>query len=106
MVTLFPLPPLFTTMFLILSAVQANTMRWPPGPDNVKELMMWGHRNAQTLLADGIADKTVIQRCRDNFEAVMQHQIDIHDSYSGSGTGSWTMHYQYDHLVRHILSTW
>lgn len=74
-------------------------MKWPAGPKTVRELMQWADHNAETLLVTC----PVAQTCRKNFLKVLEQPIEIHDCYSGSGTGSWTLHVQYERLLRHTL---
>ena len=75
-------------------------MNWPPGPFTLCDLMKWASYNAVTLLRDC----KHAEHCRQNLQLLLKHPIELHDSYSGSGTASWTMHHQYKHMLSRILS--
>ena len=81
--------------------LQAKTMNWPHGPDTVRGLMEWPQFNAQHLMTT----HENASYCRENFKAIMKHGIELHESYAGSGTGSWTMHRQYKHMLRKDLTS-
>ena len=75
-------------------------MNWPPGPFTLRDLMQWASYNAETLLSEC----KHAEHCRQNLQHLLQHPIELHESYSGSGTASWTMHHQYKHMLSRILS--
>ena len=75
---------------------QAQAMEWPSGPDSLDELYRWHQFNATKLLAN--ADLKL------NFANLLKHKIQIHDSYSGTGTGGVMMHIQYAEMVSHVPS--
>ena len=62
--------------------------------------MQWASYNAETLLSEC----KHAEHCRQNLQHLLQHPIELHESYSGSGTASWTMHHQYKHMLSRILS--
>ena len=75
-------------------------MGLPDGPSTLEELYQWPRYNAQQLLVDS----EHASRYRNNFEALMKYDIHIHDCYSGTGTGSSTLHLQHAHMIRATLS--
>lgn len=74
---------------------------WPSGPPTLDELFRWPHYNAQRLL---VSDSEHCPRNRNRFAALIRNPLEIYDSYSGMGTGSVTLHTQYEHMVRISLS--
>lgn len=71
----------------------------PDGPDTVWGLFQWPIWNAEQLLCHSKHADTYVK----NFKLLMGYKIQIHDSYSGMGTGSIALHIQYKHLVGHCL---
>lgn len=94
-----------TWSYFIIAWPEVKTMNWPSGPSTVRELMEWPKYNSVRLMEPSEFDEgsDVSAKCRQNFRELIGHQIQLHDAYSGSGTGSWTMHLQYQHMLRHSL---
>ena len=74
-------------------------MGWPPGPGSLDELFRWPAYNAEKLL---LGSPNAAEN-RSSFEELLKHRIEIHDSYSGMGTGGATLHLQYKHMHRSTL---
>ena len=83
------------------STHQVKRMGLPEAPSTLEALYMWPRFNAQKLLVD--SDNA--EQYRRNFEQLMQCDIHIHDCYSGTGTGSTTLHLQHKHMIRAILTS-
>ena len=77
------------------------TEGWPSGPSTLDELFRWPLYNSQRLL---LSDSEYAPSNRKRFEALIRNKIEIYDSYSGMGTGSVTLHTQYEHMLRISLS--
>lgn len=67
-------------------------MQLPDGPASLETLFQWPQRNAKKLFEDS-------EESLNTFRALSGHKIRINDSYSGTGTGSWTLHHQHKALV-------
>lgn len=92
-----------TTSLLIpthFDSCQTKSMNLPSGPDTVKQLMGWARYNAEHLLTS----VRCAEQCLKNFGNLVPYAIEIHDAYSGIGTGSWTCHAQFEQLLRAVLS--
>ncbi len=90
-------------LFLIaphLESCQMKSMNLRSGPGTVKQLMGWARYNADQLLTSA----QCAEQCVKNFGNLLAYKIEIHDAYSGTGTGSWTCHSQYEQLLRAVLS--
>jgi hypothetical protein len=75
-------------------------MNLPQGPSSLDELMRWSSFNAKKLIQDSEFAATYSK----NFAELLNHPIEVHDAYSGMGTGSVTLHRQYNQLSRFNLS--
>lgn len=64
--------------------------------------MRWSSFNAKKLIQDSEFAATYSK----NFAELLNHPIEVHDAYSGMGTGSVTLHRQYNQLSRFNLSWW
>lgn len=73
---------------------KVKDMDWPNGPTNLEELFRWPQYNSETLLGHPELGAT----CAANVLELMKHDIYINDCYSGTGTGSYTMHLQHTYL--------
>ena len=77
---------------VLIGFAEVMTRSWPWGPTDLKTLFQWPERYAKTLLGD-------VQR-RELFRNLCKYNIKIFDSYSGMGTGAWTLHIAHKHMVR------
>ena len=75
-------------------------MGWPLGPGSLDKLFLWPAYNATKLLCESDRREQHIQ----NFLDLAAREIWVNDSYSGTGSGASTLHLQYDHMVRQVLS--
>ena len=75
-------------------------MNLPDGPQTLSELFKWPRVNARKLLVESEHSEEYVA----NFRRLSQNDIEIHDSYSGTGTGSVALHIQHSNMVRASLS--
>ena len=75
-------------------------MKLPDGPQTLGELFKWPQVNAQKLLVESDQSEELVA----NFRKLSQLDIEVHDSYSGTGTASVTLHSQHSTRVRASLS--
>lgn len=74
-------------------------MNLPDGPKALPELFQWPRYNARKLLLESPESNTL----RSNFQNLLKYDIEIHDNYSGTGTGSVTLHLQHKHMMSAFL---
>lgn len=86
-------------MFPKLRAFQVNSYGWPAGPTSLPELFRWADFNATMLLQESPEASSAVDR----FKKILQRDIWIFDSYSGLGTGGYTLHQQHSHMTRQNL---
>ena len=79
----------------VLVDLQVMRMNLPEGPTSLAELFQWPRFNAQKLLVESPQSAEL----RTNFRELLKYDIEIHDSYSGTGTGSVTLHLQHKHMM-------
>lgn len=68
----------------------------PDGPGTLVELFDWASFNARQLLVNS----PLAEEYRKNFAELLPYPLHVHDAYSGTGSGSITLHKQYNQLVR------
>ena len=68
-----------------------NEQGWPAGPSSLKELLRWPVFNAQQLLVD----HPQAHQFQENFRELLGYRLELHNAYSGMGTGSFTLHMQF-----------
>ena len=67
---------------------------WPIGPDNLEDLFQWPEYNSQICGAD--------EKLMDTFKKLSDCNIEIYESYAGTGTASSSMKQQYCALLHRI----
>jgi L-amino acid N-acyltransferase YncA len=77
-----------------------SRLNLPDGPRTLEGLFKWPQYNAEQLLVHSAQSATH----RANFRKLMENDIEIHDSYSGTGTGSVTLHIQHENMISASLS--
>lgn len=70
----------------------AKAHGWPDGPATMEQLFMWQEYNAQKLF--GCADRPKAVERVNRFLSLMSRDIDIAESYAGTGNGATTLHQQ------------
>lgn len=78
---------------------QVEKFGLPDGPTTLVDLFQWPEFNASKLLKEANDASMAVQRLKD----ILQREIHVFDSYSGMGTGSFTLHIQQRHMVRQQL---
>lgn len=67
----------------------------PPGPTSLGELFNWAGYNASVLLETSPSAEARLQGVRD----LLSRNMIVNESYSGMGTGAYTLHIQHKHFL-------
>ena len=82
----------FLLEFLCLG--QVNNTSWPDGPTTLDALFRWPAYNCCCFLND----PEIGEDCANSAMELMQYDIYVNDAFSGTGSGSYTLHLQHAHL--------
>lgn len=80
----------------LTKSLKVMAQGWPTAPGTLDELMRWASYNANQLL---ISSPEATEN-RKRFQMLAGYRIEVFDSYSGTGSGSVTLHSQYKHMMR------
>lgn len=82
---------------------QAELEEWPDGPSSLAELFRWQSSNARHFIGVDSKDQGHVRLRR--LLRALELDLEIHESYGGSGNGAATLHQQHRALVQQASAT-
>ena len=74
---------------------ERNEVVGPPGPTSLGELFNWPEYNAHVLLETSPSAEMRLEGVR----KLLSRNLIVNESYSGMGTGGYTLHLQHKHFL-------